>query len=469
MSLDTPKYRPYQLEDIAFLSKLECAACFNEQRTGKTPVALGVVAAKHLENERILIITTKSALFQWQYEYERWLHKPCVVATGTPLQKQKIIKEQWTHGLIICLSSFKKTKNNKGCEALIVEQKPSMVILDEAHYISNPQTCAAESVYKLIQVPNRLALTGTPVYSKPDRLYGILHFLFPTKFHNIWPFRNNYLQPLIHSYWTTEGLQIKKDWSKATFSRVGTMMIQNFLKDVATQRKRKEVMQWLPEKDRQVIYLPLTKQQDKYLNELMETFQISGSDVVVRGVLDRLVRYRQICVDPKILNLNSTSPKTEWILDFISENPDTPVIIFSNFTEYLKKLFIILKENSIKLAMIIGDVDPKKRMKFQEDFQNRKFNVFLINTSAGKEALTLDRAEVIIFTDVFHPIGAVLQAEDRFVATTEDKKDKPHTIYYLTMKDSFEENILTALNKQKTAADVINDFKAQLKIKEDGL
>ena len=56
--------RDYQIEDANFLASLPCSACFNEQRTGKTPTALETVKLRHLENEKILIITTASSLYQ---------------------------------------------------------------------------------------------------------------------------------------------------------------------------------------------------------------------------------------------------------------------------------------------------------------------------------------------------------------------------------------------------------------------
>lgn len=34
------KLRSYQIEDAQFLAQLDACACFNEQRTGKTPTAL---------------------------------------------------------------------------------------------------------------------------------------------------------------------------------------------------------------------------------------------------------------------------------------------------------------------------------------------------------------------------------------------------------------------------------------------
>lgn len=458
------KLRPYQEEDVEFLKHLPCAGCFNEQRTGKTPTALMTLKAKGLDKERNLIVTTSSALYQWQEEYERWLGQPCVVCTGTPKQKEEIIKH-WTKGLVISLGSLKPTANRTGALSLILLQHPTSVILDEAHQIRNPTTCAAKAMFKISsKVPIRYALTGTPAYGNPADIFAILKFLYPRAFASIYRFREIYMKPE-YIYRRDKYGSLQRITKYNSFLPGKERDLQNFLSTCCTQRKRKEVMKWLPEKDRQIINLPMTEQQQKYLQDLADTFETG--DVITKGVLDRLVRYRQICLDPKLIDLESPSPKTEWLLDFLSENPEVPVLIFSNFTQYLRKLFEIFKEKKIKTAMIIGPVNAQTRAKYQKDFQDGKFNAFLINTSSGKEALTLDRAEAIIFTDVYPPIGAIEQAEDRFVSTTEDKADKPHTIYYLAMKDSFDQQLLRLLQQRKTEAEVINNFKAQLERSRD--
>lgn len=340
-----------------------------------------------------------------------------------------------------------------------------MVILDEAHQIRNTQTCSFKSISRLKRIPYRLALTGTPAYGKPTDIYAILNFLFPDEFSSKYKFYETYFEPEPIQIWTGRHVRYVTEYNH--FRPGKEKLLQNYLAIHCTQRKRKEVMQWLPEKDREVVKLPMTPQQVKALKELEDTFETGN--ITTAGVLDRLIRFRQICVDPEVLGIKSKSPKTEWILNYISENPDTPIIIFSNFTQYLWRLREILHEKHIKHAMIVGEVPPQTRARFQTDFQRGLFNVFLINIQAGKEALTLDRAEAIIFTDTFPPIGAIEQAEDRFIATTEERKNKPHAIYNLVMKDSFDETIVQMLHQRKTETEVINNFKAQLKIKEEGL
>lgn len=456
LSNPIPPLRPYQQEDVDFLKHLNCLGCFNEQRTGKTPTALETLKAKGLQDAKILVITTASAIYQWKDEYEKWMQRECLVCDGTPTHKHNAI-EKWNKGLVISLGSLKTTSTNDGCLALILSAKPDAVILDEAHQIRNPKTYAAKSCFKLTKIPIRLALTGTPAYGEAKDIYSILRFLFPDRFNSPWKFYEEYLIP--EKFYIFAGGRRQQITQYKSFIPQKERELKRFLSKYCTQRKRKDVMQWLPNKDKQTIRLPLTTKQQKYLKELSETYETEN--IITQGVLDRLVRYRQICLDPKLLDLPSTSPKTDWIINFIEENPDTPIIIFSNFTTYLKNLFDILAEKHIKEAMIIGEVAPNKRSQFTNDFQSGKFNVFLINTMSGKEGLTLDRAEAIIFTDLYPPIGAIEQAEDRFVATSESKKDKPHTIYNLVMQDSFDEDILKLLQERKTETEVINNFRKE--------
>lgn len=438
--------RSYQIEDIEFLMQRPTAACFNEQRTGKTPTALKVME-KH-NAKKILIICPASAIYQWVDEYERWLNKPCVPIVGTKSKKLKTLDE-WTSGLVISYDSFKKTQRSDGLLDYILYKKPDAVILDEAHRIKNPKSANALAVFETMKVPYRLALTGTPAPNKAHEIYSILHWLYPTHFKGYWTFIDTYFNKTIQqaqgrSYIEIEGFKKGQD-----------LELQKVLATISTQRKRKEVMPWLPDKDYQQIKLPATTQQLKYLSELENFFETEN--VIVQGILDRLIRYRQICLHPKLLDLKSESPKLLWIEDYLKDYPDTPTIIFSKFTSFIKILCQELKFKNF--GVIIGSTPIKTRNDLKENFQNGKINLLLINIDAGKEALTLDRAEAIIFTDKYPPVGDIMQAEDRFVATTKEKADKPHKIIELMIKGTYDEQLYELLKKRKCETDIINDYK----------
>ena len=119
-----------------------------------------------------------------------------------------------------------------------------------------------------------------------------------------------------------------------SFSVIGTFQpgkekeLQEFLNVISTRRLRASVMPWLPEKDRQLIELPLTKEQKSYIAELNSTFEINGTDVNAINILAKLVKIRQILLSPVLLGLKGSSPKIDWIKQYLKDYPEKKVLIF---------------------------------------------------------------------------------------------------------------------------------------------
>ena len=114
------------------------------------------------------------------------------------------------------------------------------------------------------------------------------------------------------------------------------------------------------------------------------------------------------------------------------------------------------------IKCIIGSTPIKQRAEIVKNFQNKSVKVLLINIDAGKEGLTLDAADTIIFTDKYPPYGDIAQAEDRFIATTKAKAEKEHTIYELILKDTYDEQLYNLVNLRASSTDVINNYKKYL-------
>lgn len=448
--------RKYQQEAVNKLTKLNRAALFDEQRTGKTPTALAIAKAKGID--KLLIVTTCSSLYNWNKEITNWLGICSVVCDGTLKRKKQIIKD-WNNGaLIVTLDSLKFTESREGLVGFLLSAKPEMVILDEAHKIRNVKSMAAKSMYKFNKVLHLLALTGTPEYSKAGDVFSILHWLFPKEYNSVWKFQQEYLEHTEETIYVAGRIRTITHYGNYIPEKLKEL--QEFLNTFATRRTRKEVMAWLPDKDYCKVELNANKIQKQALEALKETFQYN--DIVTQGILDRTVKYRQICLDPRIVGIDGNSPKTEYIKNYINDYPERPIIIFSGLTEYLNILYADLAPKH-KIAMITGDVNKAQREVYINDFQAAKFNVMLINTQAGKEAITLDRAEAVIFADRYPPIGDIQQAEDRFVTTTKDRKEKPHTIYNLVISDTFDEELNELIDNRATETDVINNFKKYLR------
>ena len=465
--------REYQKDDVCFLGARLTAGCFNEQRTGKTPTALSTMKVKDVT--KLLIIAPASTLYTWANECHNWWFEglPTVVVDGTA-SKRKALIDNWKTGALIisyeCLRETQRTIKNEygeieeiqttGDLAYIKKHKDIQgVILDEAHRIKNHKSKQALALFSLMHIPNRLALTGTPAPGKQHEIYSILHWLYPKVFTGYWRFIDYYFSQ--YEEYNANG----KYKVIGTFKPGKAKELQEFLDVISTRRLRSSVMSWLPEKDREVIKLPMTTEQDRYINELNKYFEVEGTEVNAVNILAKLMKIRQILLHPKVLGLKGKSPKAEWIKQYLSDYPDKKVLIFSNFTEWLKILGEELNCNNF----IIGETSKARREELKNDFQSGKIKLLLINIKAGKEGITLDTADVAIFTDKYPPIGDIQQAEDRFVATTKDKLDTGHTIIDLVMADSYEVNILRMLENNASEVDIINNYIKYLKGgEEDG-
>ena len=454
--------REYQLEDIKFLGERKTAGCFNEQRTGKTPTALSTMKVKGVT--KLLIVAPASTLYAWKEECKRWWFEslPIKVVDGTASKRKDIIDNWDTGALIIsyeCLRETERTIKDKygdiqelqitGDLAYIKRHKDIQgIILDEAHRIKNHKSKQALALFSLMYIPHRLALTGTPAPGKQHEIYSILHWLYPKIFTGYWRFIDYYFMQ--HEEFNAAG----------SYNVIGTFKpgkdkeLQEFLDVISTRRMRASVMPWLPEKDKQVIKLPQTKEQEKYIDELNKYFEVEGTEVNAVNILAKLMKIRQILLAPQLLELKGKSPKAEWIKQYLKDYPEKKVLVFSNFTGWLKLLGKELNCNNF----IIGETSKTRREELKNKFQSGEINLLLINIKAGKEGITLDTADVAIFTDKYPPIGDIQQAEDRFVATTKDKLNTGHTIIDLVMDNSYEVNILQLLDKNASEVDIINNY-----------
>lgn len=143
-----------------------------------------------------------------------------------------------------------------------------MVILDEAHHIRNPKTYSAKAVFKFTKVKYRLALTGTPAYGEQKDIFSILHFLYPDQFKTIYKFQDEYMIPEQYVIYVAGQRRCFTEYHN--FYPQATKRLTSFLKTISTNRKRSDVMQWLPEKiDRLSDYPPLRNK--KKLLPLCET------------------------------------------------------------------------------------------------------------------------------------------------------------------------------------------------------
>lgn len=429
-----PNLRPYQNHDVFYLYHLKSAGVFNEPRTGKTPTTIELI--KHLEAQKNVIICPASLIWNWKKEFEKWYpeHEVTVIHQ-TKAVRQSIYNSFTTGTMIISKDTFKLDKP----DILF-----NVAVVDEAHFLRNYKSAQSEAVCN-VYAERRYALTGTPTVKHAVDIFGILKFLYPKKFSNYWAFAGRYFHLEKDHFGVSVG-GVKAHRKDELQEMIGLMSVQ---------LKRKDVMQWLP--DKQYISIPVImgQRQLKLYTQMAEEFLAADDEVEVdsSNVLTQLLRLRQLSLDPRLVGFDVPGQKTDAIVEYLEDNKE-PVVIMSMFTSYLKLLRDCL--NNPRVGMITGEMSNIEKQNTVYNFQTGKLDVILCNIISAGVGFTLDRAETIIFTDRAWNPSDNEQAEDRITPVSQERNHK-HSIITFETYDSVDHHINRLLSQKKSITDIINE------------
>lgn len=437
-----PSLRQYQNEDIDYLKQLKKAGVFNEPRTGKTPTMINLI--KELNVHRTLIVCPASLIYNWEREFQKWYPEARVgVVSGDKVKRRRLYD--------ICLSIPRSvliiSKDTLKLDIVCLQCHFDVVVVDEAHFLRNYKTAQSKALFKL-RADRKYTLTGTPTVKHAVDIFGILHFLHPEKFPSYWQFAERYFEIGDNYLGHSEVGLAKVDRLEELQTMVGLMSVQ---------RKRKEVMQWLPDKQYTNFYCSMSDKQTKLYKDMLNYFNAQDDDTEVDAstVLSQLTRLRQICLEPKLLNFDCDSAKTDALMEYLDDNRE-PIVIMSMFTSYLKLLKSSIESLGLTVGMIHGEMSNKDKMQQAEKFQRGDIDVLLCNIISAGTGFTLDKAETIIFTDKAWNPADNEQAEDRITPTTKDNVHK-HTIINFVCQSTIDEKINDLLDSKKSITDIVNE------------
>ena len=439
------RLREYQKQDVAFLAEQTYAGVFNEQRTGKSPTMCKVIESI---GESTIVVCPASLILNWRDEVLRWTGLRPLAVMGTKKQRERIYKDFHMHGGVLIVGK-ESVRNDL---SLVQSLKFHTLVVDEAHFLRNRTTKQSSSIVSLGKLAKRkYALTGTPATSKAADVFGILHFLDPSRWSSYWQFAERYFK-VTATRWgggSKDVGEFKSELRKKEY--------EELLNLVSVQRKRKDVMKWLPAKQYQTIKLPMTAPQRKAYDEMRTMFEVESVGLDASTVLSQLMRLRQITSVPQVLGLES-GVKEAFIMEWLEDNPNEQVLIFSNFSSGLKLMAEKIGAKKYKYGTIIGDDTKEERNKNVQAFQNGKLQVLLCNIEAAGTGLTLDSASTVIFIDRHANPAQNEQAEDRIIATVEGRNTSS-TIIDLVCEQSIDEKIIELVKQKKDLTSIVNDYK----------
>lgn len=463
---------PIQLNAIKKAWNKEAFALFHAMGAGKTYTTINLAAARFMSGKiKYMVIICPSAIKSvWNTELKK--HCPCefsyhpYVSGGDAALSQWVKKEdgEVLNVLGIGVEALSQGKAFDRALDWIMDRadKGVMVVVDESSRIKNHSATRTKKAYKLArQAKYRLVLTGTPITQGYQDLFSQFWFLDPdiigmksfVLFRNMYCIQGGFENRQIIGYQNLTALMAR---------------ISDYC-DIVT---KEEALPDLPDKiyaaPLMVTPTPEQKRAMKQL-ELDMTANMSGDELTVSTVMDRLTRYQQICGgfypyddndnnSYRIRPIEGGNPKLTALLDLCESIHEAgeKAIIWARFRPELELIAERLRAEYGKDAVVEfhGGVDESARAANTESFENDGRCRFMVaNAVVGGMGQTWVAAtKTIYYSNTF-------SYEDRMQSEDRNHRRGQHnavTYYDIVMSVKADTMILKALAKK---GDVAGEFK----------
>ena len=168
--------RPFQLRDVGKLLVLPHGANFSVPGTGKTAAAYAVYEAERAAGRisQLLVVAPLSAFDAWESEATA-----CFRDSDMPLIG--VVTDSVPDGVEIAMVNYHRLAANYDALADWVRQRPTLVLLDEAHRMKKGWAgqWGTACLNLAFSAERREVLTGTPAPQSPADLVALLDFLWP--------------------------------------------------------------------------------------------------------------------------------------------------------------------------------------------------------------------------------------------------------------------------------------------------
>ena len=177
----TRDLRPFQVRDLGILLGLPHGANFSVPGTGKTTVAYATYEAERLAGrvQQLVVVAPISAFDAWRSEAVDCFIDPPTIGTYRDA----------VPGTEVTLVNYHRLASNYANLAGLVQQTPTMVILDEAHRMKRgwDGQWGAACLSLAFLATRRDILTGTPAPNLPSDFVALVEYLWPGQARRVLP------------------------------------------------------------------------------------------------------------------------------------------------------------------------------------------------------------------------------------------------------------------------------------------
>lgn len=422
---------------------------------GKTLQASNIASIRHrqVEVKQCLVICCVNSLkFNWESEIKLHTNESCRVL-GQKFRKngniyigstQDKIEDIKTAKEFFLITNIETLRNDDFIKALKKNTNINMLIIDEAHKVSNHTCQQGKNFQKLNYMDYKIALTGTPVVNRPLDVFAVLKVLGIEK--------SNY-STFKKFYCTYGGFG-----NYAVTGYKNLNVLKESLSSCMLRRLKADVIS-LPPKTFKNEYLEMTDKQAKIYEEVRKQL-LDNIDLIAESLnpLTQLLRLRQAAGYTGILSSEIQESckfdRCEEIIDEVLAN-DEKILILSNWTEITNPLYERLKK--YKPVLITGQIKDVDRRNYNDRFQtDPNCNVCIGTIGAVGTGLTFNAASYVVFLDLPWNYANYEQAYSRLERIGQKRN---MTIINLLIKNTIDEKILNLVYTKKEYSDILVDNK----------
>ena len=344
--------RRYQEFGARYLLCQERTLLGDEMGLGKTIVALAAMnhLAKGTSPTRFLVICPASIVPNWICEIEARTQLKPRLAYGAA-RNQSV--RDWLEKGGVAVTSFASLRNTGIVRNLLhAGLQADLTVVDEAHYVKNPQALRTQAVSSVLQCSKKVSLmTGTPLENSAVEFSNLIRMVSPRI-----------------------ATALEKEIPKSP--QIGPLVAPVYLR-----RNQEDVLHELPER----------------IN-VEERVVLSASDLrAYRSSLESR-NYMALRRSTALGSAGEPSAKVQRLLELIEEYraEGRKVLIFSYFLDVLDDV----AQHVPHTGILRGAVSPGQRMELVRQFQaGEGHSVLLAQIMAGGVGLNIQAASVVVLME----------------------------------------------------------------------
>ena len=429
------KLKDFQVEGvnkiIHFLRTNKSCYCADEQGLGKSVMSC-VVMNQIKGSPKVLIICTKSMLYTWKEEIERWSSKKRSISI---LARTKDVTPDSIQDPEVLITSYSVVREKS---KVFSECAYKLMIIDESHRLKNHRAKQTKAVLGekgvgglWMKAEFRLCLSGTPMRQNVIDGYTLFSKMAPDLFGNYFEFAGRYA------------------YARATPYAIQYIGIRNApeLKKLIRERfyfrrTKKDVLTELPDKIFTKIALgpeylaPIPKDEKEKIEQeifvLERELENKGHTSVM---MQTIAGQRRVQGEMKV------KPVAEFVEDLLEDG--RPVVLFAYHRNVIANLAEELKEHNP--CVFTGDTDAKTRHRYITEFQAGERNLIILQIQAGGESITLTKAADVVLAEITWDPGEVSQAIAR---VHRYGQEQAVNVYYFTVEGGVDNKLIETVMRK---------------------